>query len=534
MLEVMSPTRPQIPPQRDGKNLDDPLNGYPLRASPEADRASFASRFLPRLSFTSAFLIALIAIGLGALVRLGFAEELGQRATFIFFVPGVVVASALSGLRAGGLSAVFGAATGLWCDSLEGLIGPGSLIAAGTFVVIGLAIAVGGEWFQRARLETEASAGALARREAHLQSILNTVPDAMVVIDEKGVIREFSAAAERMFGWSASEIQGANVRILMPEPHRQAHDGYMERYYRTGEKRIIGKGRVVVGERKDGSTFPIELAVGEMKADGRLYFTGFIRDLTEREQAENRLQELQGELVHMARLTALGEMASALAHEINQPLSAIANYLRGTRMLLQREEIPNDRVEEAVERAAAEALRAGDIIRRLRDFVARGETERTIESLPQMVEEASAMALLGAKEYGIRVHFDFHPDVDLVLADKVQVQQVLLNLVRNAVDSLAVTPVGPRDLEIRILPAENQMAQVLVLDNGEGIDPDVADRLFQPFTTTKREGLGVGLSISRTIIEAHGGRIWARARSSGGAEFGFTISRMEQEIENAG
>ena len=462
-------------------------------------------------------------------VRLLFADELDQRATFIFFVPGVVVASALSGFRAGGLAAVAGAAAGLWCDSLSGPVESGSLIAAAAFVLIGIAVAIGGEWFQRARIETEAAATALARREAHLRSILDTVPDAMVVIDEAGLIHDFSLAAERMFGWQADEVAGRNVSLLMPDPYRSAHDSYLERYYRTGERRIIGKGRVVVGQRKDGSTFPLELAVGEMKAQGQRFFTGFIRDLTERQEAEARLQELQGELVHVSRLTALGEMASALAHEINQPLSAIANYLKGSRMLLSREDVPHERVADAVERAATEALRAGDIIRRLRDFVARGETERTIESLPKLVEEASALALIGAKEHGIRVQYAFSSEVDLVLADKVQIQQVVLNLVRNAVDAMADSASLHRHLTISIEPTENEMATVVVTDTGPGIDPDVADKLFQPFITTKRTGMGVGLSISRTIIEAHGGRIWARQAEGGGAEFGFTLQRVTSE-----
>ena len=509
--------------------MDDLPTGRPLREIPEVGRARFSSRFLPRLSVTAALALAILALACGIGVRLLFAEELGQRATFIFFVPGVVVASALSGVRAGALSALAGAAAGLWCDSLIAPVEIGSLIAAAAFVIIGIAIAIGGEWFQRARADTEAGADLLARREAHLRSILDTVPDAMVVIDHAGLMQSFSPAAERAFGWSAAEAVGQNVKLLMPDPYRSAHDGYLDRYYRTGETRIIGKGRVVLGQRKDGSTFPLELAVGEMKAGADRFFTGFMRDLTERQETEARLQELQAELVHVSRLTALGEMASALAHEINQPLSAIANYLKGTRMLLNRDEVPHERVAEAVERAAAEAMRAGEIIRRLRDFVARGETERSVESLPKLVEEASALALIGAREHDIRVRYRFAPEIEWVLADKIQIQQVVLNLVRNAVDAMTEWNGPRRELTVAIEPAETGMARVTVADTGPGISPDVADRLFQPFITTKRTGMGVGLSISRTIVEAHGGRIWVESQLGAGSSFYFTLPVAKHE-----
>ena len=278
---------------------------------------------------------------------------------------------------------------------------------------------------------------------------------------------------------------------------------------RTGERRIIGIGRVVVGQRKDGSTFPMELAVGEMRTGTQHFFTGFIRDLTERQQTEARLQELQAELVHVSRLTAMGEMASALAHELNQPLSAIANYMKGSRRLLENNADERaGQVRDAMDKAADQALRAGQIIRRLRDFVARGESERRVEDVKKLVEEASALALVGAKDKGVRVRFEFAPRVDFVLADKVQIQQVLLNLMRNAIE--AMEGGERRELVVSTAATPDNMVEISVADTGTGIAPEIGAQLFQPFVTTKAQGMGVGLSISRTIIEAHGGSIAPR------------------------
>jgi two-component system, LuxR family, sensor kinase FixL len=343
----------------------------------------------------------------------------------------------------------------------------------------------------------------------------------------------FSAAAERLFGYSSVEAVGRNIKMMMPSPYRENHDHYLERYLETGEKRIIGIGRVVVGERKDGSTFPMELAVGEMKSSGHRFFTGFIRDLTERQQTEARLQELQSELVHISRLTALGEMASALAHELNQPLSAIANYMKGSRRLLEgKSDEQSVMIRDAMEKAAEQSLRAGQIIRRLRDFVARGESERRVESIQKLVEEASALALVGAKDSGVRVRFKFAPDLEWVLADKVQIQQVMLNLMRNAIEAMEQS--DRRELTIFTEPGQDGAVIVGVADTGPGIAPEIAAQLFQPFITTKAQGMGVGLSISRTIIEAHGGQISAEPNPGGGTLFRFTLRAMtEKDLSDA-
>jgi two-component system sensor kinase FixL len=368
----------------------------------------------------------------------------------------------------------------------------------------------------------------LTAREAHLKSILDTVPDAMIVINALGIMQSFSTAAERQFGYEAPEVIGKNIKMLMPSPYRENHDGYLERYARTGERRIIGIGRVVVGARKDGSTFPMELSVGEMNSGGQRYYTGFVRDLTERQETEARLQELQSELLHISRLTAMGEMASALAHELNQPLSALTNYLKGSRQLLaKRDDKESAMIRDALEKAAEQSLRAGHIIRRLRDFVGHGETEKRVESIQKLVEEASALALVGAKERGIRVNFRFDPAQDLVLVDKVQIQQVLLNLMRNAMEAMERS--ARRELLLSTARADGDMLMVSVADSGSGIADDVAEQLFRPFVTTKPHGMGVGLSISRTIIEAHSGRIWAEPNPGGGTMFHLTLRAVRDQ-----
>jgi len=469
--------------------------------------------------------LALTALAIGANWTIASAAQSGL--TYLFFATAILLAGITGGFGPGILATALILAYTLPVGSLGGL-SQSELVTALALGAIGIGMSIAGEALHRSRIRASAAAADLRAREAHLQSILDTVPDAMIVIDERGFMQSFSAAAARLFGYTAGEAIGKNVKILMPNPYRENHDGYLARYMRTGERRIIGIGRVVVAERKDGSTFPIELAVGEMRSGNQRFFTGFIRDLSERQQTEARLQELQSELVHISRLTALGEMASTLAHELNQPLSAIANYLKGSKRLLEANtDERSAMLRDAMGRAGDQALRAGDIIRRLREFVARGESERRVESLSKLTEEASALALVGAKELGVRVRFQLDPAADLVLADRVQVQQVLLNLIRNAIEAMEGSK--QRELYVQSAPFADGMVVIDVADTGPGVSEEIAAQLFQPFVTTKQHGMGVGLSISRTIVEAHGGLIWVEPNPGGGTIFRLTLPAVAKE-----
>jgi two-component system sensor kinase FixL len=312
----------------------------------------------------------------------------------------------------------------------------------------------------------------------------------------------------------------------MPSPYREEHDAYVARYRRTGEKRIIGIGREVLGLRKDGAIFPLELAVGEVKAAGRRMFAGFVKDVSARQQSEQRLQELQAELVHVARLSAMGEMASALAHELNQPLTAIINYAQTTRGLLERH--PDERtagLASLLEKTVQQASRAGQIIRRLRQFIAKGETDRALEDVNAVVEEASALALIGTAGKGIAARRMLEKGLPPVLVDKIQIHQVITNLIRNSVDALE--EVERREIVISTRRAAAGTIEIAVADTGPGLAPEVAERLFQPFVTTKPGGLGIGLSICRSIVDGHGGRLWASANPGGGTIFHVRLPTAE-------
>jgi two-component system sensor kinase FixL len=453
-----------------------------------------------------------------------FRALLGATIVATIFVPAVMASSVVGGVRPG----LF--ATVLSTFSLYFILANTGPAASqywnlALFCLIGIGLSWGGGELHRAKRRERRTATELTERSTQLSTLLDTALDAVVVIESTGTMRGFNFAAERQFGYTQAETVGKNVSMLMPDPYRQKHDGYLEHYLRTGERRIIGSDRVVVGARKDGTTFPMKLAVGEMVVGGKRYFVGFIRDLTSIEDTLAKLQETQNEVARLARHNELGEMASTLAHELNQPLTAVANYIQGSRRILGDPKDPRlAELKQALGEAAAQALRAGDIIRHLREFVTRGETEKEPADLRSLIEEAGAIALGGAREKGIQTFFDL-ADTPPVLVNRVQIQQVLINLIRNAIEAMS-------ESKSKILRVRSGMAGaqifVEVTDSGSGIPEDVAERLFQPFVTGKRGGMGIGLSISKRILEAHGGTISARAAAGGGTVFTVSLPILEE------
>ncbi|CAN5703169.1 hypothetical protein BH11PSE6_BH11PSE6_00180 [soil metagenome] len=365
---------------------------------------------------------------------------------------------------------------------------------------------------------------------SQLRSIIETIPDATVVIDSAGIVRSFSPAAERMFGVDAATAIGRSVKFLMPDAIAAGHDSPLDGYLETGERRMIGSTRELTGRRADGSPFPVEVNIGEAWLNGERIFMGVVRDLSDRISAEQRMSDLNAELAHLSRQSAMSELAADLAHELNQPLSATANFLATARILIERGE-DGGQVADLLRLGEEQTLRSGEIIRRLRDFLAKREGEMRVESLEIVVREAVELVLFGTAQFDIRLTYALDPAADKVFADRIQIQQVLVNLLRNAVDALRPQPVGTREIIIASRAVGDSLIEVSVSDSGPGLPAEIDKRLQSRFATTKDgPAMGIGLSISRRIVEAHGGTLVADNRPDRGAIFRFTLPALE-EIE---
>lgn len=358
-------------------------------------------------------------------------------------------------------------------------------------------------------------------------ALLDAAVDAIVVIDETGRIDTFNAAAERLFGYAAADVVGRNVDILMPEPYRSRHAGYVERYLETGEPHIIGIGREVQACRADGTLFPVALSVGEANGPAGRRFVGIIRDLSSQRAAEQRARSLETRLAHVGRFNLMGEMAAGIAHEINQPLSAIATYAQAARRLLDRDDVEIKTLREICAKIDDQARRAGQVIENLRKFIRKQDIRTQPLDVNAVIRDVWNLIEADANAEGIKLVARYTHDLPVVCADAVQLQQVLLNLTRNSVDAMRKSPHKDRGIVITT-EKDDHVVRILVADYGPGVSPEIGENIFHPFVTTKAEGLGVGLAISRTIVQSYGGSLTFRDNPEGGTVFVVDLPAKEE------
>lgn len=354
-------------------------------------------------------------------------------------------------------------------------------------------------------------------------ALIDGMVEALVVTDADGTIERFNKTAENMFGYSQQEAIGQNVQILMPPADAGNHAQYMSHYMRTGEARIIGIGRELEGQRKDGTRFPIHLSIGEFNYKGIIRFVGMMQDLTDHKKAEEQKLRLQTNMLTASRLTTMGEMAAAIAHEINQPLAAIANYASACERLLDMDSDNTDDIRSALDKIKGQSHRAGDIIRRLRSFVKPDSIKLEPTKIKAVIDEIRPLAEVDANANNMSLSFDISEGLPEIIADQLQIQQVLLNLIRNGIDAMGDTPPADRKLEVQGYIATPDSLQIDVIDRGHGINDEVGEHLFNPLYTTKSGGMGMGLAISHTIVKSHGGTLTYSNNAGGGVTFSVTL-----------
>jgi two-component system, LuxR family, sensor kinase FixL len=378
-------------------------------------------------------------------------------------------------------------------------------------------------------MKSDAFATTDSHSVAEFQAIMDAAVDGVVLVDHRGLIQAFNRAAERLFGYPAAEVLGANISILMAEPDRSAHDGYIARFLETRVPHIIGRGREVEARRKDGSLFPVFLSVGAVEGSEPPRFIGFVQDISFRRRAEEDTHRLQERLTHVSRLATVGEMSAGIAHELNQPLTAVANYAQACDRLLGMPDPDIEEIREALKQITTQAVRAGDIIRRLRALARNDVMKREPTDINVLIGELMELIQLDAKTHDVHFRTDLAAQLPQVEVDRAQVQQVVLNLVRNAIEALAESTTTPRQITVRTQELADRSVEITVCDNGPGVSQTIAPRLFDPFCTSKTHGTGLGLAISRTIIKSHQGSLDYRPNTPRGACFTVRLPLTGQD-----
>jgi PAS domain S-box-containing protein len=367
--------------------------------------------------------------------------------------------------------------------------------------------------------------------EARFAGILEIAEDAVISVDADQHITLFNRAAEKAFGYTAAEVIGQPLELLLPDRSAALHRKLVEGFdHSSVAARRMGELREVFGRRKDGSEFPAEASISKLDLPSGKVFTAFLRDVTERErseaarkQAEDALVEARAELARVARVTTMGELAASIAHEVNQPLAAVITNASACLRWLAATPSNIAEANAVVQRIVRDANRASEVIARIRAFLKRAEPRKTHLQVNEIVREVVTLVRGEARTHGVTVRVESAADLPPVLADQVELQQVLLNLILNAIEAMSAVTEHARVLEVATAKYGADAIVVAVRDSGTGLDPQRRERIFDAFYTTKPEGMGMGLAISRTIIDAHGGRLWAMPNEGPGTTFQFTL-----------
>jgi len=366
-----------------------------------------------------------------------------------------------------------------------------------------------------------------ARRysEEKYRVVVDTANDAVVTADESGVIQFANPATMRVFGYDPKELIGKPLTVLMPEFMRKLHENGFRRYLATGQRHINWQGTELTGLRKNGQEFPVEVSFGELTMNGHRVFTGFIRDTTERKQAEEereRLRRVQADLAHVNRVSTMGELAASLAHEIRQPISAAMTDARTCSRWLTRDRPDLAEAQTAASRVVNDVARASEIIGRVMSLFKKDSLQHEEVDINELIQEMIALLRGEASRHSILIHSDLSLELAPIKADRVQLQQVLMNLMLNGIEAMKSMNT-PGKLTIKSQQDDSGQLLISVMDTGVGIPPEKIEQIFNAFFTSKPQGTGMGLPISRSIIEAHGGKLWASSNANGGATFEFTL-----------